>query len=783
MKKALIILLCFCTYIISSAEEKISYGKINSKRDQIIGIEEEISKLEKKIQELNSLKKSIDEADFNIDKKIESPKITLVLSGGGSKGAAHVGVLRVLEKYQIPIDYIVGCSAGSIVGGLYAAGYSPDEIEEYLFSLDYNELLSNNPNRAYVDVADKISKTNESFTLLIDEKNKISLPQGLINGEDIYLSFKEKFKNFEHIENFDNLPIKYRAVVTNIATRKAELLDSGDLSKSILASMALPPVFSFVEINGNFYTDGGIDANLPILEALRLTPDNIIIAVDITANSPTITKTTDMVTVLNKLVSFDSFQKGRQEEKFADILIVPNIKEYSGFNFEHFYSMIKEGEKAAEFFSKNLKNLSSPSQFKEYKERAKSFSKIGYPITHIEVIGNNYTSFNSITHLKPDKEILTIEDINLWISRIQTIDTIDRIFYEISDETITFTVSDSRKFNFSTGFEYLDENYGGALTFFSNLPFDTKEGPKYSVRGEISSFSKLALDSDYKFPIKNKDLLFNYNIFYNSEPIFYYGKEELISTSISEGFGVGMEFGYPITDNTFVGGALKYQRYREVFKSGFDDEIFKEFGFNWGTSDNKYKNHLLSEVYLYRDTLNSRYFPSKGSYSFITAFSGITDDSDFNGYKFNLFKAFPITSKLSISSFLTGGLIVNDSNEDYIKNYFNIGGSRKFNLKYNSFDFYGLPYASILSDEVLIGGVNLQYNISPKIYLTAKYNGITYDSKDLFYQANSKFGEDYHNGFGVGIGLDTFTGPIEISLARSILKSDLLFKISFGYTF
>ncbi len=155
---------------------------------------------------------------FDINKKNTSPKIALVLSGGGAKGAGHIGVLKILEKYNVPVDIIVGTSAGSIVGALYSIGYSPDEIEEFMMTQEFDKLFSNSSDRPLKNISQKLLEKDGTLGISIDENNNIYFPLGIVNGEHIYLTFKKAFEKAERIKSFDDFPIKFRAIYTNINT-------------------------------------------------------------------------------------------------------------------------------------------------------------------------------------------------------------------------------------------------------------------------------------------------------------------------------------------------------------------------------------------------------------------------------------------------------------------------------------------------------------------------------------------------------------------------------------
>ncbi|MGB5605351.1 MAG: patatin-like phospholipase family protein, partial [Gammaproteobacteria bacterium] len=180
----------------------------------------------------------------------QRPKIGLALSGGGARGAAHIGVLRVLEQMQIPVDYIAGTSMGSIIGGLYASGMSPDEIEQAFKAIDWDHIFSDAPPRETRSFRRKrdddlyVDKTRVGFN-----KGQIDLPTGVIQGQKFDLVLRKLTLPVSHIEDFNKLPIPFRAVATNINTGKAVVFDNGDLARAMRSSMAVPGVFAAVQID------------------------------------------------------------------------------------------------------------------------------------------------------------------------------------------------------------------------------------------------------------------------------------------------------------------------------------------------------------------------------------------------------------------------------------------------------------------------------------------------------------------------------------------------------
>ena len=205
----------------------------------------------------------------------DKPKIGLVLSGGGAKGLAHIGILKSLEKAGITPDYITGTSMGAIIGGLYAMGYTADEIKSIALEADWGELLSNKSSLNEVVMEEK-----DYYDRYIAELNingyKLELPKGLIQGQKLSNLLLNVTRPVHNINDFSQLPIPFACVAADIETGQKVVLNSGSLARSMRASMAIPTVFTPVEIDGQLLVDGGILRDFPVEENLEMGADYII---------------------------------------------------------------------------------------------------------------------------------------------------------------------------------------------------------------------------------------------------------------------------------------------------------------------------------------------------------------------------------------------------------------------------------------------------------------------------------------------------------------------------
>jgi len=282
----------------------------------------------------------------------QRPKIGLALSGGGARGAAHIGVLRVLEEMHIPIDYIAGTSMGSIVGGLYASGMTTDEIETAMNSMDWDGIFSDAPARENRSFR---RKRDDDLYLVkakpgISDEGELKLPTGAIQGEKLDLALREFTLPVSTITDFDRLYIPFRACASDIGNGEGVVIGSGDLATAMRASMAVPVVFAAAEIDGRLLVDGGITDNLPIDVARRMGAD-IVIAIDISSPYQPAEEVNSLLSITEQLTSIlTRTNVERQIETLTDrdVLIVPPLGDISSSDFKRSDEAIAIGLAAAQ---------------------------------------------------------------------------------------------------------------------------------------------------------------------------------------------------------------------------------------------------------------------------------------------------------------------------------------------------------------------------------------------------------------------------------------------------
>lgn len=266
----------------------------------------------------------------------ERPRVGLVLSGGGAKGMAHVGVLRVLEEMHIPVDMVVGTSAGSAVGALYAAGMSVAEIEQRFIGMDWLSSFRDDPGRVYKPVRRKQGEWRFPFTPGLGVSlDGLHLGAGIISGQNLGFILNELTHGFALVESFDSLPVPFRAVATDLETGDMVVLDSGNIATAVRASMSIPGVYAPVKLNGRLLVDGGVANNLPVNVAREMGAD-IIIAVDITDTLMGPDELREAFSVFGQLTTIMTRRNtDEQLESLGgqDVLIRPDLEGQSSADF------------------------------------------------------------------------------------------------------------------------------------------------------------------------------------------------------------------------------------------------------------------------------------------------------------------------------------------------------------------------------------------------------------------------------------------------------------------
>jgi NTE family protein len=301
------------------------------------------------------------------------PRICLVLSGGGARGMAHIGVLKILEELKVPIDCIAGTSMGAVVGGLYASGMTAQQIDNTIRSVDWQEAFRDAPPRRGLAFRRKQDDRNFLVRLPLGLKHgQILLPKGFIQGQKLQETLRQLTLPFSNSTDFDLLPTPFRAVATDLETGNALLLDKGDLAIAMRASISAPGVFAPVESQGRLLVDGGLAENLPIDVAREMHADILIVS-DVSFPLQPRAALDSALSISNQMLAIlvrKDADRQRATLSERDVLIEPVLGGASSTDFTAATGTIAAGEIAARRALAKLRLLSvGDSAYRSYLAR------------------------------------------------------------------------------------------------------------------------------------------------------------------------------------------------------------------------------------------------------------------------------------------------------------------------------------------------------------------------------------------------------------------------------
>ncbi len=301
---------------------------------------------------------------------LDRPKVALVLAGGGAKGAAHIGVLKVLEEMRIPVDYITGTSMGSYVGGLYATGMSADEIESLIYSVDWNSGYRDRVSRSQRRVRDK--EYEDRYQLSTDlgiSFGEIKAPKGVVQGQNMLRILRVTSGNLAPLNTFNDLAIPYRAVATDIVELEPVVIGRGHLVDAMMASMSVPGALPPYEVDGRMLVDGGVTNNMPV-DVARAMGADVVIAVDISTDYKKKEDFTNFLAMADQLSNYlvrRSTQEQAENLAANDILLRPQVGQMETTDFKHMPEAYEEGYNIAMANEEALSKLSvSSAEYQKY---------------------------------------------------------------------------------------------------------------------------------------------------------------------------------------------------------------------------------------------------------------------------------------------------------------------------------------------------------------------------------------------------------------------------------
>lgn len=739
----------------------------------------------------------IDLAEIQELSEKEDIKVGLVLSGGGAKGLAHIGAIRVLEQAGVQIDYIGGTSMGAIIGGLHAVGYSADQMDSIFQVTDFNKLIRDELPREAKTFFEREQSDKYALSLPFDGF-QIKTPSGLSKGQNVF-NFLARLTQHAQEEDFTKFPIPFFCVATNLETSEERILDSGSLALAMSISGAIPTVFRPVEYNWQLHTDGGVVNNYPV-EELRRRGANFIIGVDVQEDLHGRDRLNTGFEVMSQISNFRTIKAMRKKRNLTDIYIRPDIDSYSVLDFDKGSQLIENGTIATKLYFESLVRLAN-AQLKNQTVQQREFWKPSLSdsiqINAIEISGNkNYKRNYILGKLRiQSNQKTSFRDLNNGLNNLSSTGNFDRINYttifnEDGTRDLHFKVFESQQKAFLRfGLHYDDlyksavlVNYtqknlllkndlftidaiaGDNLRYNANYYID--KGRYWSI-GIKSRFNRFATDVDASFVNQLTGVF---------EPDQNINQLRLVNSDFTNQFFI----------ETFFWNKLRFgtgleQKFLEATTQTF---------INTNTQDNEKEtvietSNLISNYgYLEFDSMDHSFYPTKGFYfrgDLNIYWASIATDktiSSFSIAKGQTAYTQKITDRLSVK--IDSELGFRIGNEEMTGLNFFLGGYGNYAIN-NFRPFYGYDFLSLAGDSYIKSGIEVFYNFYGSNYFIASANFANIDNSIL--TTGKWFSEPDFTGYALGYGLDTFLGPMDIKASYSPEVKELIWYVSLGYRF
>lgn len=725
---------------------------------------------------------------FSFAQEQEDVKVGLVLSGGGAKGLAHIGVLEEIEKAGVRIDYIGGTSMGAIIGALYAAGYTAKELDSIFHVINFDDVMQDIIPRAAKTFYEKNDAEKYAITLQFDDF-KISFPTSLSKGQNLFNLLSKLTKHVSDVDDFSKLPIPFFCIATNVETGAHVMLDSGYLPQAIAASAALPSLFSPIDIDGQLLIDGGVINNYPIDELKNMGAD-IIIGVDVQDSLMTRENLISAIDVLVQINNYRTIEAMQTKRKKTDIYIQPNIKEYSVISFNQGDKIIEAGRHEAKKFREELETLAAKQKPSERKiiEKMRSDS---LKIDEIFISGSHkYTRAYVLGKLKLKTPVITTpekfsEGVNNLVAT-GNFNQINYFFSEENEENILKLqlVENQSKMLLRFGVHYDDLYKSAALINITRKRLLQKNdiaSLDFILGDNIRYNFDYYIDKGYHWSVGIRS---QYNRFKKNVPIKLF-PPEIVETLTSV---ANIEVRHEDFTNQFYVQTLFNQMYSfglgaEHKHLKLSSETLQDNNQNSGTVFEN-TNYYSGFGYLKLDTRDNKYFPRKGflfdnKFNFYAFASGIAKNFEpFSIAKTEFNYTFSPTSELALTLASSVGLKIGGGNTITLDFF---AGGYGFNTINNFEHLFGYEAFSLRGDTFLKSSLRADYRIFKKTYLSGIAN--IANVGDKLFKTPAWIERIPHKGYALGLASDTFIGPIEVFYSFSTETKQSHWFVSLGFWF
>jgi len=721
----------------------------------------------------------------------KTEKLGLVLSGGGAKGLAHIGVLKVLEEEGIEPEFITGTSMGSIVGGLYAIGYTAADLEKVAHEVAWLEYFDDEVSRNAQPIEAKEASERYQFSFPVVD-GKIQFPKGFIQGTKMSMLLSQLTLPVHATNNFDDFYIPFRCVATDLRTGEGYIFDKGFLPDAMVSSSCIPTVFEPREVDGRTLIDGMFVRNLPVEDCLKMGATKTI-AIDVGAPLATLDELTSFVGVLGQTTSFGMVKSTEEQQEKADIVIMPKLKNMGSLDFSNIDTLIALGERAARKMLPQIRALK-----KELNLRTRSPNKrVKIPslttelnITSIDFEGGKKSDVRTLRRLikiKPP-QVVTQEELIEKLMGVYASGFFTYLDYRLLPEgdgyKLLVRTKESSTVNLKFGGHY-DTNVNAAILVNASFQNIFLKGSDLSLDVRISETPGIFLD--YLIHTNTRP---NVGLRIDGKWNFYPG-DYYENTNLADGFmmqhamdQIGLYSGISTHSSIWLGWGTEIFIQKEVFS-------IQEF-----ESVNTTQNYLFAKYS--RDKLNRKYFSTSG---YKIAANGkyilggklrnkveeVENQSTAENYYAQLeYKhIFPLGKKASLHWFNQAGF-----SQLRQSNYINLFYLGKTIASQDRFvNFVGFDYMNQLANQYAFTGLKFQWEPSLGYFVSfvANYGGFELDDFELVQEGaiSNKLGQK-ENMAGVGLEFGMLVrqfGPLSLTTEYDLFNEVFNVNLRLGYQF
>lgn len=709
------------------------------------------------------------------------PKIGLVLSGGGAKGVAHIGALKVLEEAHIPIDYICGTSMGAIVGGLYAIGYNAEELDSIVRAQDWMFLFTDRLDRTHRSLQSK--RQNDIYLLSVpfnhNQKIKLAQPAGIMKGQSILNKFSDLTLGYHDMQTFDSLPIPFSCIAADLISGQEVVMRQGSLPLAMRTSMSVPGFFEPIRKDSMVMIDGGVLNNFPVDVVKKMGADYVI-GIDLSCDGLEEPKYHSLLDVANRIAFLSGEEKYARNKQEADLYINPELKGFESVDFKPaaIDTMIAMGERAARKSWGEITALKRKLRLDDsYRHPQRKFtpSTDSLHIDSMHIVG--LASYNEDWLRKKvgfrNSATLLYSDIENIVWTLQGMGLFKKVSYKVTREDD----------HTSALFLFVEEKERGSINIGMHL--DTEDVASALIQGKIG------------FGDKNQHTIgatakINQNPWFT----FKYSRSNKKMRSFSLGYTLAykdfrlMQAGERLNNISFL---------TNQFKASYRDYSFKNFRYEGGIGYEVYSdasqlytpqykvyncsNEDYAQAYfaIEYDTSDDRETPTQGT-SLASYFQVVGNDllkRDKHGFgtvAFNVRSAIPLSSRFTFLPELHGRFLIGSHIPGYFANY--IGG--EYNQRYlqGQHAFYGVHFAEIMDNTMAGGSCTIRYRLMKNHYVSCIGNFLfnSHHIKDIFQK-------DKYVGGAIKYTYNSMLGPISATLDCSNRSQKIGFFAGIGYFF